>query len=90
MSNHGQTADVAVPEITLGSKAASVERIAGIIGIAGLLLCVAGLFHRSRKVFPELFVRIHVLGGFSDRRTRHSAAEQRRGWQVGRHDPAIS
>jgi len=63
VSTHGHAADAAVPEITLGSKAASVERIAGIIGVAGLFLCAAGYFTDSHKFFQSyLFAFIYWAG----------------------------
>jgi hypothetical protein len=63
LSNHGHAADVAVPDITLGSKAAGVERIAGIIGVAGLFLCVAGYFTSPPKFFQSyLFAFLYWVG----------------------------
>ena len=65
MSNHGQTADLAVPEITLGSKAAGIERIAGIIGAAGLLLCAAGYFTDHAKFFQSYLFAFLFWAGFA-------------------------
>jgi hypothetical protein len=63
VSNHGHAAELAVPEITLGSKAAGVERIAGIIGVAGLFLCVAGYFTDPLKFFQSyLFAFLYWVG----------------------------
>lgn len=64
MSSHGQTADLAVPEITLGPQAESVKRIASIIGIAGLLLCVAGYFTNSERFFQSYLFAFLFWAGF--------------------------
>jgi hypothetical protein len=64
VSTHGHTADLAVPEITLGSKAAGVERIAGIIGVAGLFLCVAGYFTDHQKFFQSYLFAFLFWAGF--------------------------
>ncbi len=65
MSTHGHAADVAVPEITLGSKAAGVERIAGIIGVAGLFLCAAGYFTDPLKFFQSYLFAFLYWAGFA-------------------------
>ena len=65
MSTHGHTADVAVPEITLGSKAAGVERIAGIIGVAGLFLCAAGYFTDHERFFQSYLFAFLFWAGFA-------------------------
>ncbi len=65
MSNHGHAADLAIPEITLGSKAAGVERIAGIIGVAGLFLCVAGYFAAPLKFFQSYLFAFLYWAGFA-------------------------
>jgi hypothetical protein len=65
VSTHGHAADVAVPEITLGSKAAGVERIAGIIGVAGLFLCAAGYFTDPLKFFQSYLFAFLYWAGFA-------------------------
>jgi len=65
VSTHGHTADVAVPEITLGSKAAGVERIAGIIGVAGLFLCAAGYFTDHERFFQSYLFAFLFWAGFA-------------------------
>jgi hypothetical protein len=65
VSTHGHTANIAVPEITLGSKAAGVERIAGIIGVAGLFLCAAGYFTDPRKFFQSYLFAFLYWAGFA-------------------------
>lgn len=64
MSTHGHTADLAVPEIKLGSKASGVERISGIIGIAGLFLCAAGYFANPHKFFQSYLFAFLYWAGF--------------------------
>jgi hypothetical protein len=65
VSSHGQTADLTVPEITLGPKAESVKRIASIIGIAGLLLCVAGYFTNPDRFFQSYLFAFLFWFGFA-------------------------
>ena len=64
MSTHGHGAEAAVPEITLGSKAASVERTAGIIGVAGLFLCAAGYFADHERFFQSYLFAFMFWVGF--------------------------
>lgn len=57
MSHSVQTVeDVHIPEIKLGPKAASVERVAGVVGAVGLLLCLAGFFSK-----PEIFFQSYLF-----------------------------
>jgi len=65
VSSHGHAADVAVPQITLGSKASGVERIAGIIGVAGLFLCAAGYFTDPHKFFQSYLFAFLYWAGFA-------------------------
>jgi hypothetical protein len=65
VSTHGHAADVAVPEITLGSKASGVERIAGIIGVAGLFFCAAGYFTNPLKFFQSYLFAFLYWAGFA-------------------------
>ncbi len=64
MSSHDHAAKVAVPEITLGSKAAGVERIAGLIGIAGLFFCAAGYFVNPKEFFQSYLFAFAFWIGF--------------------------
>ncbi len=65
MSAHGHLENVPVPEIRLGPKAASVERIAGVIGGLGLLLCVAGFFANPEHFFQSYLFAFLYWGGFT-------------------------
>ncbi len=65
MSQRGHTADPAVVEITLGSKASGVERMAGIIGVAGLFLCAAGFFTDHQKFFQSYLFAFLFWAGFA-------------------------
>jgi hypothetical protein len=65
VSTHGHAADVAVPEVTLGSKSAGVERVAGIIGVAGLFLCAAGYFTDHEKFFQSYLFAFLFWAGFA-------------------------
>jgi hypothetical protein len=55
---------VHIPEIRLGSKAASVERIAGVVGALGLLLCLAGLFFNPRMFYQSYLFAFLYWAGF--------------------------
>ncbi|MFL6415476.1 MAG: hypothetical protein ACJ74Y_07385 [Bryobacteraceae bacterium] len=54
-----------VPIIRLGSRAASVERISGVIGGLGLLLCVAGYFANRAEFFQSYLFAFQYWGGFA-------------------------
>ena len=54
MTHHEHAAEPRIPEFRLGPKAASVERISGVVGGLGLLLCVAGFFANRAQFFRDL------------------------------------
>ncbi len=63
MSNHVD--DLAVPEIRLGQRAAGVERISGVVGGLGLLLCVAGFFANRAEFFQSYLFAFIYWSGFA-------------------------
>ena len=65
MSNHGHDNDLPIPEIRLGPKAASVERISGVIGGLGILLCVAGFFANRAQFFQSYLFAFLYWSGFT-------------------------
>jgi len=65
VSNHGHAANAAIPEFTLGAKAAGVERIAGIIGVTGLFFCVVGYFTDPLKFFQSYLFAFLYWAGFA-------------------------
>ncbi len=65
MSGHAHEMNVAVPDIRLGPKAASVERISGVIGGLGILLCVAGFFANRAHFFQSYLFAFTYWGGFA-------------------------
>ena len=65
MSSHSHIEDLAVPEIRLGQKAASVERISGVVGGLGLLLCVAGFFANRAEFFQSYLFAFIYWSGFA-------------------------
>jgi hypothetical protein len=65
VSTHGRGVDVAVPDITLGSRAAGVERIAGIIGVTGLFFCVVGYFTDPFRFFQSYLFAFLYWAGFA-------------------------
>jgi hypothetical protein len=65
MSSHGHETAVRIPEIRLGPKAASVERISGVVGGLGLLLCVAGFFADPAQFFNSYLFAFIYWSGFS-------------------------
>lgn len=65
MSSHEYQTNVPIPEIRLGATSASVERIAGVIGALGLLLCVAGFFANRAVFFQSYLFAFLYWGGFS-------------------------
>jgi hypothetical protein len=54
-----------VPQFRLGSGAASVERISGVVGGVGLLLCVAGFFANRAEFFQSYLFAFQYWGGFA-------------------------
>jgi hypothetical protein len=54
-----------VPVVRLGSGASSIERISGVIGGAGLLLCVAGFFANKAEFFQSYLFAFFYWGGFA-------------------------
>ncbi len=65
MSSSGHLESVPVPEIRLGAKAASIERIAGVVGGLGLLLCVAGFFANRAEFFQSYLFAFIYWSGFA-------------------------
>ncbi len=65
MSSHEYQTNVPIPEIRLGPKAAGVERISGVIGALGVLLCVAGYFANREVFFQSYLFAFLYWGGFS-------------------------
>ena len=65
MSNHAHEDYLPIPEIRLGPKAASVERIAGVIGGLGALLCLAGFFYNRAQFFQSYLFAFLYWGGFT-------------------------
>jgi hypothetical protein len=55
---------VHIPEIKLGPRAASVERIAGVVGGLGLLLSLAGFFANRAQFFQSYLFAFLYWGGF--------------------------
>jgi hypothetical protein len=62
VSVHGA---VHIPDIRLGSRAASIERIAGVVGGLGLLLCAAGFFWNRTLFFQSYLFALVYWAGFA-------------------------
>ena len=62
MSDHHNSAEV--PVVRLGPGAASVERISGVVGGLGLLLCVAGFFANRAEFFQSYLFAFLYWAGF--------------------------
>jgi hypothetical protein len=65
VSNHAHEEHLPIPEIRLGPKAISVERISGVIGGLGLLLCVAGFFANRAEFWQSYLFAFIYWGGFA-------------------------
>lgn len=65
MSEHGHGASVPVPEIRLGSKAISFERVSGVVGGLGLLFCCAGFFASRTEFFQSYLFAFVYWAGFA-------------------------
>ncbi len=65
MSGHVHFPSGPVPEFRLGPKSASVERISGVVGALGLLLCVAGFFANRAEFFQSYLFSFIYWSGFA-------------------------
>src|SRR5207245_2373761 len=64
VSNHHQYTSE-VPVIRLGSRSAGIERISGVVGGLGLLLCVAGFFANKAEFFQSYMFAFIYWSGFA-------------------------
>ena len=62
MSDHHSSE---VPVVRLGARAASVERISGVVGGFGLILCVAGFFANRAEFFQSYLFAFLYWAGFA-------------------------
>ena len=65
MSSHDYDNQLPIPDIRLGPRASSVERISGVVGALGLLLCVAGFFSNRAQFFQSYLFAFIYWGGFA-------------------------
>lgn len=65
MSGLAHAEEAAIPEFQLGAKAASLERISGVVGGLGLLLCVAGFFANRGEFFQSYLFAFIYWSGFT-------------------------
>ncbi len=65
MSSHEYQTNVPIPDIRLGQKSASVERISGVVGGLGVFLCVAGFFSNRALFFQSYLFAFLYWGGFA-------------------------
>jgi hypothetical protein len=64
VSEHVSHNGAITPEIRLGSRASGVERISGVIGALGLLLCCAGYFTNHEQFFQSYLFAFIYWSGF--------------------------
>jgi len=65
VSTHTHEDHLPIPEIRLGRTAGTVERISGVIGGLGALLCVAGFFYNRAEFFQSYLWAFLYWGGFT-------------------------
>lgn len=65
MSSHELETNVPVPEFRLGARAAGIERIAGVVGVIGILLCILGFFVNRTVFFQSYLFAFIYWGGFA-------------------------
>lgn len=65
MSVHEHNELLPIPDIRLGPKATSVERVSGVVGALGLLLCVAGYFANRQQFFQSYLFAFIYWSGFA-------------------------
>lgn len=65
MSTHEHDEQLPIPDIRLGPAASSVERVSGVVGALGLLLCVAGYFANRQEFFQSYLFALIYWSGFA-------------------------
>jgi hypothetical protein len=65
VSSHEHDTYEPIPDFRLGPKAASVERVSGVVGALGLLLCVAGYFANPAEFFQSYLFAFLYWSGFA-------------------------
>ena len=65
MSAHHQASNIPVPDIRLGPNAAGVERMSGLIGAIGILLCLIAFFVNPAHLFQSYLFAFIYWGGFA-------------------------
>ena len=65
MSNHKFIPSIPVPPERLGPGAVRLQRMAGIVGVIGLLLCVVGFFVNRAQFFQSYLFAFLYWAGFS-------------------------
>jgi hypothetical protein len=63
--SYPQESNLPVPEFRLGPRAASIERISGIVGIVGAILCALGFFTNRAVFFQSYLFAFIYWGGFA-------------------------
>jgi hypothetical protein len=65
VSNHHHQHTSEVPIVRLGPGSAGIERISGVVGGLGLLLCVAGFFANRAEFFQSYLFAFFYWAGFA-------------------------
>lgn len=65
MSDRNHASSIPVPVERLGDGAIAVERFSGVVGVLGLLVCVAAFFWSRVEFFQSYLFAVLYWGGFS-------------------------
>jgi hypothetical protein len=65
VSIHGDETSLPVPDFRVGPKGVRLERVCGLIGVIGLLLCVLGFFVDREEFFQSYAFAFLYWGGFA-------------------------
>ncbi len=65
MSDHRHRTSIPVPDLRLGPRSGSVEKLSGVVGSLALLLCVGGFFADRTAFFQSYLFAFLYWAGFS-------------------------
>lgn len=65
MSDHRHRSAIPVPDLRLGARSASIQRLSGVVGALALILCVVGFFANRATFFQSYLFAFLYWAGFS-------------------------
>ncbi len=65
VSSHQRESNEPIPDIRLGPEATRIERVSGVIGAIGILLCIVAFFWNRQEFYQSYLFAFLYWGGFS-------------------------